>query len=277
MTDDDLAFLPVAEAARRIGQGALSPVTLVQAMLRRIASQDITLHSYLLVLDERALAEAHAAEREIRAGRALGPLHGIPFAVKDTYFTAGVRTCAGSRLLLDHVPDRTAAAVARLQARGAILLGKLNTWEYGTGTGAVHFDLPFPPARNPWGGRYTGGSSSGAGAALAAGLASFTLGSDTGGSIRLPAAACGVMGLKPSFGLVSRAGILPNCWSLDVAGPLCWNVWDCAVVLDAIAGYDPRDGVDVATKKSVNGALMLYLDFINIFQNLLYLTGSRNN
>lgn len=242
-----LAFRPLAETARLIGQGALSPVELVEAMLARIAALDGVLHSYVLVLAERALAEARIAEREIRAGRHRGPLHGIPFAVKDTFFTAGARTCAASRLLLDHVPDRDAAVIERLRERGAILLGKLNTWEYGTGTGAVHHDLPFPAARNPWDhNRYTGGSSSGSGAALAAGLASFTLGSDTGGSIRLPAAACGVMGLKPSFGLVSRAGILPNCWSLDVAGPLARTAEDLALILDASAGYDPDDAGSIA-------------------------------
>lgn len=245
--DDALAFRPLADTARLIAQGALSPLTLVKAFLRRITALDGGLHSYLLVLAERALAEARIAESEIREGRYRGPLHGIPFAVKDNYFTAGVRTCAASRLLLDHVPDRTAAAIARLQAQGAILLGKLNTWEYGTGTGAVHFDLPFPPARNPWGhNRYTGGSSSGAGAALAAGLATFTLGSDTGGSIRLPAASCGVMGLKPSFGLVSRAGILPNCWSLDVAGPFARTAEDLALILGVIAGFDPDDASSIA-------------------------------
>ncbi len=244
---DALAFRPIAETARLIEEGSVSPVELIEAMLARIAALDGTLHSYVLVLGERALAEAHTAEREIRAGRHRGPLHGIPFAVKDTFFTAGVRTCAASRLLLDHVPDRTASVIARLQARGAILLGKLNTWEYGTGTGAVHHDLPFPAARNPWReNRYTGGSSSGSGAALAAGLASFTLGSDTGGSIRLPAAACGVMGLKPSFGLVGRGGILPNCWSLDVAGPLARTAEDLALVLDAIAGHDPDDAGSIA-------------------------------
>ena len=242
-----LAFRPIAETARLIEGGALSPVELVEAMLARIAALDGTLHGYLLVLGERALTEARTAECQIRAGRHRGPLHGIPFAVKDTFFTAGVRTTAASRLLQDHVPDRTATAVARLEAGGAILLGKLNTWEYGTGTGAVHHDLPFPAARNPWGtDRYTGGSSSGSGAALAAGLASFTLGSDTGGSIRLPAAACGVMGLKPSFGLVGRAGILPNCWSLDLAGPLAHTAEDLALVMDAIAGHDPADAGSIA-------------------------------
>ena len=248
MTDHDLVFSPLTCVAPLIASGALSPVTLVEAYLRRIESHDGALHSYLLVLADRARAEAKAAELAIQAGGYKGPLHGIPFAVKDNYFTAGVRTCAGSRLLLDHVPDRTATIIGKLEQAGAILLGKLNTWEYGTGTGAVHFDLPFPPARNPWDtSRYTGGSSSGAGAALGGGLAMFTLGSDTGGSIRLPASACGVMGLKPTFGLVSRTGILPNCWSLDVAGPLARTAEDLATILCVIGGHDAADAGSVST------------------------------
>lgn len=239
---EDIAFLPAAEAGRRIAARALSPVELVQAQLARIARHNDDLHLYLTVLEEQALAAARQAEAEIAAGRWRGPLHGVTFAVKDIYFTAGIRTTAGSRILLDHVPDRTAAAVARLQAAGAILLGKLNTWEYGTGNAYVYHDLAFPVARNPWDPAcFTGGSSTGSGAAIAAGMASFTLGTDTGGSIRLPAAACGVYGLKPTYGRVSRAGILPNCWSLDVAGPLARTPEDAALALRVLAGHDPAD------------------------------------
>lgn len=208
----DLHTLSITEAQRLIVSRALSPVELVEAFLDRIAAVDGTIHSYILVMAEQARGAARQAAAEIGAGRWRGPLHGIPFAVKDNYDVAGVATTGASRLRLDHVALGTATAVRRLQAAGAILLGKLNTWEYGTGTGAVHHDLPFPAARNPWNiGHFTGGSSSGAGAAVAAGTALFALGSDTGGSVRLPAAACGRAGIKPTFGLVSRAGILPNC------------------------------------------------------------------
>lgn len=238
----DLHTLSITEAQRLIVSRALSPVELVEAFLDRIAAVDGTIHSYILVMAEAARAAARQAAAEVGAGRWRGPLHGIPFAVKDNYDVAGVATTGASRLRLDHVALGTATAVRKLQAAGAVLLGKLNTWEYGTGTGAVHHDLPFPAARNPWNtGHFTGGSSSGAGAAVAAGTALFALGSDTGGSVRLPAAACGLAGIKPTFGLVSRAGILPNCWSLDVAGPLCWTAEDAAIVLREIAGHDPAD------------------------------------
>jgi aspartyl-tRNA(Asn)/glutamyl-tRNA(Gln) amidotransferase subunit A len=237
-----LHTLSIAEAQRLILSRELSPVTLVDAFLNRIAAVDSMIHSYILVLADEARAAARHAEAEIAAGRWRGPLHGIPFAVKDNYDVAGVRTSGASRLRLDHRADTTATAIRRLQAAGAILLGKLNTWEYGTGNGGVYFDLPFEPARNPWNlGHFTGGSSTGAGAAVAAGTAMFALGSDTGGSVRLPAAACGLQGIKPTYGLVSRAGILPNCWSLDVPGPLTWTVNDAAIVLREIAGYDEAD------------------------------------
>lgn len=237
-----LTALTVAEASRLIAARKLSPVALVDAFLDRIEAVDERVKSYLLVTADQARAAARVAEVEIAAGRWRGPLHGIPYAVKDNYFTAGIRTCVGSRLMLDHVPDRDATAVIRLRQAGAILLGKLNTWEYGTGTGGVYFDLPYEPARNPWDlRRFTGGSSTGAGAAVAAGTAMFALGSDTGGSVRLPAAACGLHGIKPSYGLVSRAGIHPNCYSLDVAGPLCWTAEDASIVLAALAGHDPLD------------------------------------
>ncbi len=237
-----LYHLSIEEAQRQIVARTLSPVDLVEAFLARIAAVDGVVHSYTRVMAEEARAAARQAEREIAAGHWRGPLHGIPFGVKDNYDVAGVPTTAASRLRLDHVATGTATAVKRLQAAGAVLLGKLNTWEYGTGTGAVHHDLPFEVARNPWNVQhFTGGSSTGAGASVAAGTALFALGSDTGGSVRLPAAACGLQGIKPTFGLVSRAGILPNCWSLDVAGPLCWTVEDAAIVLRAIAGFDDAD------------------------------------
>lgn len=246
-----LHHLTAAEAGRAIAQRDISPVALVEAMLERIAAVDGQVHSYITVLAERARSAAAEAAAEIAAGRCRGPLHGVPFAVKDNYHVAGVPTTGGSRLLLDHVPDVTSHAVARLEAAGAILLGKLNTWELGTGSGAVEDDLPFPIARNPWDlDRLTGGSSTGPAAAVAAGTALFALGSDTGGSVRLPAAACGLVGLKPTYGLVSRAGCMPNCWSLDHNGPMTWTVEDAAIVLDAIAGHDPDDPTSARAPRS---------------------------
>ncbi|GGB20928.1 amidase [Allosediminivita pacifica] len=237
-----LSGLSVTEAGARLRRGEVSPVDLVDACLSRIAATQDELNLYITVLDETARTKAVQAEMEIRRGRLRGPLHGIPFAVKDNYHVKGVLTTAGSRLMLDHMAEETATIIARLEAAGAILLGKLNTWEYGTGNGEVHHDLPFPVARNPWNpDRFTGGSSTGAGAAVAAGAAMFALGSDTGGSVRLPAAACGVQGMKATFGRISRKGMLPNCWSSDVPGPLTWTAEDNALVLSMICGVDPLD------------------------------------
>jgi aspartyl-tRNA(Asn)/glutamyl-tRNA(Gln) amidotransferase subunit A len=238
----ELFNLSATEAGRLMLARKLSPVELIDAFLARIEAVDERVKSYLLVTADRAREQAKVAEADIVAGRWRGPLHGIPYAVKDNYYTRGIRTCAGSRLMLDHVPDHDASAIEKLDAGGAILLGKLNTWEYGTGTGAVHFDLPYPPACNPWKlDHFTGGSSSGSGASVAAGTAMVSLGSDTGGSVRLPAAACGLQGLKPTYGRISRHGILPNCYTLDVPGALTWTVEDSALMLRALAGYDGRD------------------------------------
>lgn len=242
MTANELVFLSAGEASRLIQARKLSPLELTEAYLARIEAVDDKIHSYLTVTADAARAAASKAEAAIQAGRWEGPLHGLPFAVKDNYYTQGVRSCAASRLLLDHVPTYNAAAIDRMQAAGAVLLGKLNTWEYGTGNGGVYFDLPFEPARNPWRlDHFTGGSSTGAGASVAAGTALMALGSDTGGSVRLPAAACGLQGMKPTYGRVSRHGILPNCYSLDVAGPLTWTVEDSALMLRTLSGHDPRD------------------------------------
>ena len=238
----ELVHLTATEASRMLHSEHGPPIELVDAFLARIERVDGRIKSYLLVDADGARAKARAAEAEIRAGRWRGPLHGIPYAVKDAFYTKGLRTCANSRVLLDMVPDYDAAIVEKLDATGAILLGKLNTWEYGTGLGLVYHDAAFPHSTNPWKDNYfTGGSSTGAGAAVAAGTTVFALGADTGGSIRAPAAGCGVQGLKPTYGRVSRHGILPNCWSLDVPGPLAWTIEDCALVLQAISGHDPRD------------------------------------
>jgi aspartyl-tRNA(Asn)/glutamyl-tRNA(Gln) amidotransferase subunit A len=238
----DLFHLSAAAAARLIAQRKLSPVELIDAILAQIERVDGKLKSYILVDAEGARTSARKAEAEIMSGKARGPLHGIPYGVKDTFYTRGLRTCANSRVLLDHVPDFDSAVVERMSRAGAILMGKLNTWEFGTGGGLVRHDAAFDHARNPWRDNYfTGGSSTGAGAAVAAGTAMIAFGGDTGGSIRLPAAACGVQGLKTTYGLVSRHGVLPNCWSLDVVGPLAWTIEDCALALQATAGYDDRD------------------------------------
>ena len=244
---DALHHLTVSRAADLIGAGSLSPVALVEAVLARAVDVQPIIHAYVALQVETALAEAHAAAAEIAAGRRRGPLHGIPFAVKDTIDTQGLPAAAGSRLRLDHVPAGDATAVHRLRQAGAILIGKLATYEFGTGTGNDLAELPFEPARNPWDpARLAAGSSTGAGAAVACGAAVFALGSDTGGSVRLPAASCGTIGLKPTYGLVSRAGMLPNCWSLDAAGPITWSAADAGLVLDAIAGHDPQDPTSVA-------------------------------
>jgi aspartyl-tRNA(Asn)/glutamyl-tRNA(Gln) amidotransferase subunit A len=234
--------LTLAEASTRIAAGSLSPVALLEAFLTRIGEVDDRIHSYIHVAAAQARAAAALAESQIAAGQWKGPLHGIPFAVKDNYDVAGMPATAGSRLRLDHVPDGDADLVAQLKSAGAILIGKLATWEFGTGNGGEYFDLPFPPARNPWDTeRFTGGSSTGAGTAVAAGTAMFALGSDTTGSVRLPASATGTVGLIPTPGRLSTRGILPNCWSLDIPGPFAWTVEDCAIIMDALIGV-PASG-----------------------------------
>jgi aspartyl-tRNA(Asn)/glutamyl-tRNA(Gln) amidotransferase subunit A len=247
---DELAFLPIAEAAARIAARTLSPVELVDAVLARIDRHEPTIHAYISLDADQARAAARVAEAEVARGGIRGPLHGIPYGLKDVIHVAGRRTTANSRLRLDHVATADAEVHARLRDAGAILIGKLNTYEYGTGTGADLFELPFPPARNPWNTDcFTGGSSTGAGAAVAAGLAAFAIGIDTGGSVRLPAAACGVTGLKPTLGSVSAAGIMPNCPSLDHVGPLTRSARDADLVLQAIAGTRPAAFAPIAGVK----------------------------
>jgi len=232
--------LGVADAARLIEARVLSPVELTRALLDRIAALNEPLAAFLLVTADAAMTEARAAEAAIMAGARRGALHGIPFALKDIFATAGIRTTGHSKLCANAVPTADAAAVAKLHAAGAVLLGKLATHEFAHG--GPSFDLPWPPARNPWNlAHFTGGSSSGSGAAVAAGLVPMALGTDTGGSIRLPAALCGIVGLKPTYGLVSRRGVYPNSFTFDNAGPMTWSVEDCALMLQAIAGHDPQD------------------------------------
>lgn len=236
----DLHYMSIADASRLIARRQLSPVELTRAFLDRIAALDPQLNAYLLVTADHAMAQARAAEAEIMAGNHRGALHGIPFALKDIYCTAGIRTTGHSRTRADYVPDFDATTVTKLYAAGAVLLGKLATHEFAHG--GPSFDLPWPPARNPWNREhFTGGSSSGSGAGVAAGLMMGSLGSDTGGSIRNPAGLCGLVGLKPTYGLVSRYGVYTNSFSYDHAGPMTWTVEDCAIMLQAIAGHDPRD------------------------------------
>lgn len=230
----------MTEQARAIGNGDISPTDLVQAGLDRIESLEPKLDACVTVLGEQALADAKAASNDIAAGRRRTPLHGVPYGLKDIYDTAGVLTAGGSKTQVDRIPEKDAAAVSRLRGAGAILLAKLTTHEFAHG--GPSFDLPWPPARNPWNREhFTGGSSSGSGAAVAAGYMGMAMGSDTGGSIRGPAAYCGVAGLKPTYGLVSRAGVIPNSFTFDHCGPLAWTASDCALTLDAIAGHDASD------------------------------------
>lgn len=237
---EELAFLTIAEAARLIERKQLSPVELTTALIRRAEALDPQLNAYLMLTAERALDQARRAEREIASGAYRGPLHGIAFGLKDIYATAGIRTTGHSRICIDTVPSTDATTVRKLYDAGTVLTGKLATHEFAHG--GPSFDLPWPPARNPWNREhFTGGSSSGSGAAVAAGFVPAALGSDTGGSIRGPAALCGIVGLKPTYGLVSRSGVYANSFSFDHAGPMTWTVEDCAIVLQAIAGHDPRD------------------------------------
>jgi len=237
---NELHFLTLAEASALIAARKLSPVEYTQALLARGEALEPQLHAFITKTADCALDQARAAEKEITQGRHRGPLHGIPFGAKDIYDTAGVLTSGGSKVCLDNVPRENSTAVQRLLDSGAVLLGKLNTHEFASGGPSL--DLPWPPARNPWNtAYYTGGSSSGSGAAVAAGLLPAALGTDTGGSIRIPAALCGVAGIKPTFGRVSRRGVLPNSFSFDHTGPLAWTVEDCAIILQAIAGHDPLD------------------------------------
>ena len=249
MAAQELCFMTIADLAQQIQQRSISPVEVTQAYLDRIQTIDGQLNSYLTVTAERALQEARAAEAEIQAGSYRGPLHGIPLAHKDIVATKGIKTTCASKVLRDAIPDYDATVIERLQAAGSVLLGKLNMNEFAT-------ILPSPyygRVNNPWNVDHSpGGSSSGSGAAVAAGLCAGSLGTDTGGSIRIPAAFCGTVGLKASHGRISLFGVTPLAWSLDHIGPLTRTVTDAAIMLQALAGYgrarfglqrDARDGL----------------------------------
>ncbi len=246
MALDELTRLSIAEAGEQVRRRVLSPAELTRAYLERIQRQDGDLLAYITVLSAEPLAAATAAQEEIARGHYRGPLHGIPIALKDLMLTRGIRTTCGSRILRDWVPDADATVAARLSEAGAILLGKLNMHEFAYGPTGVnpHYGTP----RNPWDRqRMPGGSSSGSAVAVAAGLCAGALGTDTGGSIRIPAAFCGLVGLKPTYGRVSRAGVIPLAWSLDHVGPMTRTVTDAALLLQVVAGRDPADpsAVDV--------------------------------
>jgi aspartyl-tRNA(Asn)/glutamyl-tRNA(Gln) amidotransferase subunit A len=241
MTETSLEFATIADLATRIRTGGLSPVELAETFLGRIAALDGRLHAFIAVTRDRALAEARAAETLLRGGHDLGPLHGVPYAVKDLYDVKGLATTAGTRLLQDNVAAQDCAAVRRLAAAGMVLLGKTYTVQFAFGGVGINHDHGTP--HNPWSptALAPGGSSSGSGVAVGAGLAPMALGSDTGGSVRIPAALCGTVGLKTTVGRISRAGVYPLSWTLDSVGPLTRSVEDAALVYQALQGVDLAD------------------------------------
>ena len=238
MGKSEIPFFSASQLSELIKNRTTSPVEVVEAYLERIDKLDSKLYAYLTVCRDEALQAARESEQALAKGEYRGPLHGVPFAVKDQLNTSGIRTTSGTPFFKDFVPEEDATVIAKLKSAGAILLGKLNMTEFGT-TGLSH---AFNTARNPWDlERYTGGSSSGSGGATAAFLCATSLGEDTGGSVRGPASWCGLVGLRPTWGRVSRCGLRPGMWSMDTIGPITRTVEDCAITLQAIAGYDPND------------------------------------
>ncbi len=240
LTGRDIADLTIAEAGHLIRRHETSPVDMVRAVLDRIAKYDSQLTAYISVFSEQALEAARAAETQILAGEYAGSLHGIPIAIKDNILTAGLRTTAGSRILADLIPAEDATVVQKLRQAGAIILGKTNLHEFAWGgtTNNPHFGA----TRNPWDtSRFAGGSSGGSASAVAARECFGALGTDTDGSVRVPSAFTGVVGLRPTIGRVSNHNVIPLAWSMDTVGPICRTVEDCALLFNAIAGYDPKD------------------------------------
>lgn len=236
----DLAFLSLAEAAELLRSRQLSPVEYTAALISRIERHDEKLNTFLRFTPDIAMEDARRAEAEIAKGAWRGPLHGMPYGLKDIVDYAGLPTTAHSKILRDNIAMADAAVTEKLQAAGGVFMGKMATHEFACG--GPSFDLPWPPARNPWNrDHFCGGSSSGSGAATAAGFLPAAIGTDTGGSIRNPAAMCGVVGMKPTYGVVSRRGVFPLAFSLDHVGPLTRTVRDNALMLDVIAGHDPLD------------------------------------
>jgi aspartyl-tRNA(Asn)/glutamyl-tRNA(Gln) amidotransferase subunit A len=240
--ESELAFLSIQEAARLLRRKEISPLELVESALARIARLNSALNAFITVVPELALRAAKIAQREITRGKSKGPLHGIPISLKDNIWTRGIRTTAGSKILADFVPSDDADVAKSLSRAGAILLGKTNMHEFAYGV--TNENPHFGPARNPWNReRITGGSSGGSAAAIAGGMCFASVGTDTGGSIRIPSALCGIVGLKPTFDLVSVAGIVPLASSLDHAGPLARGVTDACILLEAIVGDYPKSAV----------------------------------
>jgi aspartyl-tRNA(Asn)/glutamyl-tRNA(Gln) amidotransferase subunit A len=238
MNKSELPFLSAGDLSRLIQSKEVSPVEATEAYLDRIESLDHRFHSYLTVMREQAMADARQAEQDIAAGQHKGPMHGVPVAVKDQFWSKGVRSTGGSRILADFVPDEDATVITNLRKAGAVVLGKTNMTEFAI-TGFSH---RYSTPRNPWDiDTYPGGSSSGSGAATAAYLCATSLGEDTGGSIRFPATWCGLVGIRPSWGLVSRYGVMQGVWSMDTVGPISRTVEDAAITLGAIAGHDSKD------------------------------------
>ena len=240
MDPSELVFLSIADAAELVAGRQVSPVEIVDAHLRRIDAIDGALNSFITLLRDESMAAAREAEGAIASGGYIGPLHGLPIGLKDLYYTKGIRTTMGSKIMGEFVPDADAAVTERFREAGAILIGKLQMHEFALG--ATSENPHYGPAHNPWDtGRMTGGSSGGSGSAVASGQCMGALGSDTGGSVRIPASLCGIVGLKPTFGRVSRYGVYPLSWSFDTVGPMTRTVRDAALVLNAIAGHDSRD------------------------------------
>lgn len=238
MSETPLYYKPITEIAELLSSRKLSPVELTTIMLDRIEQLDDRLKSYATVTAEQAIAAAQKAEQEITDGKYRGPLHGVPIGVKDLLFTKGIHTRGGAKVMMEHVPEHNGTVVEKLEAAGSILLGKLNLTEGAMGGYHPEFDIPI----NPWNpDRWTGSSSSGSGVATAAGLCSGSIGSDTGGSIRFPSAACGIVGLKPTYGRVSRFGVLELARSMDHVGPMTRSVADAGIMLEAISGSDTND------------------------------------
>jgi len=236
----ELAYLGIVEAGKLLAARQLSPVELCEALLARIEQLDNTYHAFIKITPEIALDAARAAEVEFSAGRTAGPMQGIPFGLKDIIDLAGVETTCHSKIFMDRVAETDADVTARLKAAGGVPMGKLSTHEFALG--GPSYDLPWPPAVNPWGGaHFPGGSSSGSGVGLASGMFPAALGTDTGGSVRNPASMCSIVGMKATYGRVSRRGVFPLSYSMDHVGPMTRNVADNAALLQVLAGYDAQD------------------------------------
>jgi len=246
-----MPYLSIQEASEELRSGLITPTELLAETLERIEQLDSRIHAFITVMRDQAFEEAEKAENEQRTGLFRGPLHGIPIGVKDLIAVKNVRLTAGSKVLADHVSQEDATVVEQLRRAGAVIIGKTNTHEFAYGTYT-------PPTRNPWDLTHIpGGSSGGSAAAVAAGMCLGSIGSDTGGSIRIPSACCGVTGLKPTYGRVSTFGVIPLSWSLDHVGPMGRSAEDCAILFDAIAKYDPRDPNSVSRPPDKSSATLL--------------------